>query len=364
MKESNCNIIAFRVDSSYEIGTGHVMRCLNFADALNKNNCNCVFICRELDGNIIEIIKRKGFQVFSLPNTEEKPEEAKIHPAHIHWLRVTQETDAKETNKALEIIKPDWLIIDHYAIDHEWQKLLDIKKTKIIVIDDLADRKHKCDILIDTNPGRTENDYDNLVKKKTKKLLGLKYAILNSNFREKRKENKTTIKNKIVISMGGVDKNNYTAKAIRAIIELNKSSPSNTEVIIGPSYQHEKQLKKLLIDQKNFRIHKSVNNMAELLADCEIAIGAVGGSAWERCCLGIPSICVVIAENQKFAAIQLANNNAIVSVIDNNNLEKNIIMEIMKLKNDHKKLTEMKNSAKNLVDGEGIDRILMEMLIK
>ena len=177
--------VVIRTDASLQIGTGHVMRCLTLANALNEKGVTVEFICRDLPGNLIVYIESKGFSVHSLHGlTTSKPGVSRSHNnlSHSHWLGVSQEQDVKECESVLNIINPDWLIVDHYAIDCWWQNELKGHYKKLMVIDDLADRRHECDLLLDQTFGRKEEDYKSLVNKDCHLLLGSKYALLRPEF--------------------------------------------------------------------------------------------------------------------------------------------------------------------------------------
>ena len=171
--------IIFRTDASLLIGSGHVMRCLTLADELRLRGSNVMFICREHPGNLIDLIKDKGFTVAALqqPKTEYfmTPEDV----AHAAWLGVSWKNDATDTIPILGKTKPSWLIVDHYAIDCRWENMLRHHVGKIMVIDDLADRSHDCDLLLDQNLYQDmETRYNHLVSNSCLKFLGPKFALL------------------------------------------------------------------------------------------------------------------------------------------------------------------------------------------
>ena len=174
----------FRTDASNEIGSGHVMRCLTLANALKARKYKCIFITKEHDGNLIEFIISKGFEVISLKtinhNDKKFTQESKEN-LYSEWLNDSNEQDAK---KVIELIKPlgkfDFIFVDHYGIDKKWEVALKPYTRKIIVIDDLANREHDCNVLIDQTLYRNMNDYKALVNNDCEILSGSKYAILTS----------------------------------------------------------------------------------------------------------------------------------------------------------------------------------------
>lgn len=301
-----------RVDASLNMGTGHVMRCLTLAEALKKEGADIVFICREHEGHLLERIEQQGFKTHALPNVhdEEKTANAETDNNELYgrcWLGSTQQQDAELCRPLLEKIQPDWLIVDHYGIDQAWQTELAPYYGKLMVIDDLANRGHQCDVLLDQTYGRQVDDYVGLVPQQAKLLLGSTYALLRPEFAEWRdyslqRRRKPEFK-KLLITMGGVDPDNITGEVLTA---LEKSSlPDELEIIIvmgatAPHLESVKRQSKLMANKVSVKVN--VDNMAEIMANADLAIGAAGATTWERCCLGLPSIQIVIAKNQEIIA--------------------------------------------------------------
>ena len=141
--------VAFRCDASIQIGSGHVMRCLTLANELHDKGVEITFVCREHPGHLFDFIETSKHCLMSLP----LPTSLAVGKlAHAQWLGVTQEEDARQSIEALKIIgHVDWLVVDHYALDVEWETAMRVGTEHIMVIDDLADRKHDCDVLLDQN---------------------------------------------------------------------------------------------------------------------------------------------------------------------------------------------------------------------
>ena len=292
--------IIFRVDASLQMGSGHVMRCLTLADELRQRGADVRFVCREHPGNLNDVIEEKGYPVSRLPQVNfafvESPEDL----AHMRWLGVVWEQDAAETIAAVGSTLPQWLIIDHYAIDHRWEERLRPQVGKIMVIDDLADRRHDCELLLDQNLyEEMEIRYDNLVPKGCQKLLGPHYALLRPEFAAARKNLRLrsgAIK-RMLIFFGGVDPTNETAKALQAVADISDRQFA-VDVVVGGGNPHKEQIQTLCEAHDGFHYHCQVENMAALMAAADLAIGAGGTATWERCALGLPSLVVVLAENQ------------------------------------------------------------------
>lgn len=295
----------FRVDASFQMGTGHIMRCLIIADELKKQNkCkSIIFICREFQGNMIDFILKKGYLVQLLPSIHKNSTEI-ANPKNNDnpWLGTSWENDAKQTIHILkQFQKPvDWMIIDHYGIDRRWQKEVKKYVKKIMVIDDLANRSHCCDMILDQNFYHDYNSrYDHLVPKYCIKLLGPNYALLRDEFliTEKKGMDRTNKKRRILISFGGTDPTNETEKTLQAIKKVKANYDLEVDVVVGKGNPHKEKIKSIC-DSEGFRFFCQVNNMAQLMADADLAIGAGGISIYERLYMGLPSITISTADNQ------------------------------------------------------------------
>lgn len=355
------NQFVFRVDSSLKMGTGHVMRCLTLANSLKNKTIKIDFVCRDLSGSLVQYIEQQGFTVHVLERFENLPSpEGNLF--HRDWLETTQKQDAYQTKPILEKLKPDWLIVDHYALDIEWQQLLNVYYKKIMVIDDLTDRQHSCDLLLDQNFGSEEDKYRKLTPASCEILCGSYYALLRPEFsklriqslsRRSRKDYKI---NKILITFGGVDPDNFTGKVLKKLAECSISK--NTEVIVimghkAPNIQQVRDLANML--PYTVEIKNGVSNIAELMVSADLAIGAAGATSWERCCLGLPTIQMVIAENQQIIADKLSKYNAIKLLED--------ITELPNLINSAQNwLTEVSNKASEVCDGHGVDRVIERLI--
>jgi UDP-2,4-diacetamido-2,4,6-trideoxy-beta-L-altropyranose hydrolase len=359
-------MIGFRVDASEQIGSGHVMRCLSLADMLRKRGADCTFFCRPHSGNMLDVINKRGFRVVMLPplgcSTLIKDEV----PAHASWLGTSWSVDAVDTHNALNNKILDWLIVDHYALDRRWEKALRIGCNKLMVIDDLADRPHDCDILLDQNLGCSVLDYRGLLPEKALLLAGTQFALLREEFALLRsgslsRRSKMDF-NHLLIAMGGVDQKNFTGKILGAITAFPLPKGMRISAVLGPKapwLTHVKiQASKM---PQSIQVLIGVSDMAKLMSDSDVAIGAAGGTAWERCCMGLPSIILVTAENQRKGAVALQNAGAAIMV--------DSVIEIqprlnLLLRPDTKSniLSQLSLTSSQIVDGQGAYRVYERLL--
>ncbi len=295
-------LIAFRTDASIDIGTGHVMRCLTLAQAMRADGATCHFMTRALPGHLADRIDGQGFAVTRLPAPE--GEAADGPPAHASWAGVNWQQDAQETRAALgEGRAPDWLVLDHYAFDARWQSAVRTRGTRLLVIDDLADRPHDCDLLLDQNLGRSAGDYDGLVPDRCIRLIGPQYALLRPEFAEARTGAIARRAGRglrhLLITMGGIDRADATSAVLRALRAASLPEDLRITVVMGAHAPALERVRALAQDMpRPAEVVVDVSDMAARMAAADLAIGAAGATTWERCALGLPAILVRIADNQ------------------------------------------------------------------
>jgi len=305
--------IAFRTDSSFTLGTGHLFRCLTLADALRQRGASVFFICVELPGDLNKLIENNGYIVHHLPPqmSGDKGISSSLHP---HWSGIDWKIDAKNTLVVLAgMPKLSWLIVDHYALDMRWEGQMRPFTEKIMIIDDLADRPHDCDLLLDQNHYEgLERRYDGLVPDRCEKLLGPRYALLRPEFAAARKtlRHRDGRVRRIFIFFGGSDLSNETAKALETIRWMNRSDIT-VDVVVGVSNPKGDKIREICQGMPNTDFHLQVENMAEFMAAADLAIGAGGTTTWERCFLGLPSIVLVLADNQREVAEAMSAAGAV-----------------------------------------------------
>ena len=311
--------VAFRTDASLEIGTGHVMRCLTFAEALRERGANCHFICREHPGNLVDLIRQRDFLVQTLPHDPNWHFGDDV-PPHVAWLGADWQTDVKQTKVGAGGMAVDWLIVDHYGLDHCWESMMRSDCRRLMVIDDLADRPHDCDFLLNQNLGRSAQDYARLIKSDTIPLIGPEYALLRPEFAALRPQSlirraqNPQLKH-LLVTMGGVDKDNVTGQVLDALKACTLPPDLHIVVVMGPNAPWLAQVQAQAAHLPwPTHVLAGVSNMAQIMTDSDLAIGAAGGTAWERCCLGLPSLVLVLAENQQVGALALQNSGAAVTL--------------------------------------------------
>lgn len=351
--------LLFRVDASEQIGSGHLMRCLTLADAAAERGWECLFVVGAATNIHLSRLKSSthGFAVMQRdPNTKASYIEVDI--PHSNWLPVSRKEDALETASHVGEFSPDWVIVDHYALDSVWHSIVRQYCSQLLVIDDIADRTYDCTALLDQNLGAVQRVYETKVMGDADFLMGPKFALIRAEFNYIRKQSylrgRTQVR-RILVNFGGVDMMNFTCLSL---IELEKSTFAKYcefVVVVGAGYPHTSEL--LDLKEKSIlsmEVLADVENMGELMLKADLCIGAAGSSVWERCCVGLPTLTLAIADNQVGILKHLADTGAVLST------------DLKRLSSDFDSFFNSSNSlissmslaAQNLCDGLGVWRVL------
>lgn len=357
--------IAIRADASVQIGSGHVMRCITLADELRQSGAEVTFISRRHEGNLNGLIHRKGFRLLELESTSQCTLDGTSQSAYANWLGVSQDEDARETIAALDGATPDWLIVDHYAIDEAWEKMLRPHVRNIMVIDDLANRMHDCDLLLDQNYVKDPRQrYEGLVPPSCTRLLGPSYALLRREFalaRTKVKQRTGEVK-RVFLFFGGVDPDNMTGKALEALM-VPSLCDLDVDVVLGSANPHKEVLQELVGQRPRTNLHVQVDNIATLMSQADLAVCAGGSSTWERLCLGLPSLVVTIAENQEPFTSALHEEGSLRWLGRSGSVDCGAIASAIKSAIDCPLINrEESEQGSRLVDGNGAGRVV-EMIM-
>lgn len=356
--------ILFRVDASALIGGGHVMRCLSLAKELRVRGAICFFVCIAYDGNLIDLIRNSGFTVYEIP----LPDDGSPLYDSLSDRRSKQkdkwEADAKATLNMVPD-EVDWLVIDHYDLDWRWEGVLRSQAKKILAIDDLADRVHDADLLLDQNEVENKDRrYDGLLAESCGRLLGPRYALLDPQYarlHEDAKAREGAVK-KIIISFGRADTQELTLLALEALLALDVPE-IEIDVVYGESDDRVQALIPNLSEHPKVVIYQNLPSLAQLFAAADLAIGGAGTTTWERCCLGLPAIVVTIAENQHLIARQLHRLGLIRWIGDKDGVTLSSLKAAISDVLSTGMSPESSRSCLNLVDGHGAARVAELMLL-
>lgn len=343
--------IAFRVDASQRIGGGHALRCLTLADQLSMMGQRCHFVAAELSPWIAERITLAGHDL-SMIGQHDLPE------AVAGWDRqaydiATQAADAARTRSAIAWWEPDWIVVDHYRLDAAWEAAA-TWAGQVMVIDDLANRPHRCDLLLDQTTGRSASDYAELAPGAGILTDGL-HALLRPEFAAARpgallRRRNVAPGGRILVSLGSTDIDGLSATVLEQLLAAGAGAVDMVLTSTAPSLPACQVLARA---HRDVRLHVDMTELAPLLTEADVAIGAAGGSSWERCCLGLPTVMLIIADNQRTVAANLQEASAALYAESAGSAA---IMAIELLQNG-KRCARMAAAAFAIVDGLGASRV-------
>lgn len=281
------------------MGTGHFMRCLALADELKRRGASTRFLYRGILPSLESLAASRAHE---LRRITYRPDEATTAglPGHLPWLSTSQENDAQDTVAALDGEHLDWLVVDHYGLDATWERLVRPSVSRMLVIDDLADRNHDCDVLLDQNLyEKGDLRYVGRVSDVCQLLLGPGYALLRPEFANRRPAVpvRDGAVGRILIFMGGADAGNITGPLVSGLRSWLPASVG-VDVVIGAGHPAERSITSDCASQ-GYALHVQTADMDGLIARADMAIGAGGSATWERCCLGLPALTISIAKNQR-----------------------------------------------------------------
>lgn len=345
--------VAFRVDSSPMIGSGHVMRCLTLADALSKLGHEIIFVCKEHESNLIHKIMESGYEVKGLPVMSGNDVSSRL--AHAEWLGGSQEEDSEQTIEVLKSYRIDLIVVDHYAIDELWHKKIRPFVKRILVIDDLADRCHECDYLIDQNYGRDYHSYDGLKPEHAKLFTGPEYSLLKPVYAEyrgvKNREINFPLKSILIYFGSGSDAWHYIEVSLMALCD-EALLDIEIDVVVPGGEADPQRILELVKSRGKVTLHRNLPDLAGLMFSADLAIGAGGATTWERCCAKLPSLVIAIASNQEPACEALHKND----LIEYLGIGKYVSAEMITNKINSlgiERLTELSERSGSIVSGDG-----------
>ena len=362
--------IVFRCDASSSIGSGHVMRCRTLARQLQIHGSDVTFICRRAPGDLISLLSQE-FQVLSLPALHscslDKPIKLEDHSD----LKFSfSELDSSQSLLVLNntsITSINWLVVDHYGLDCLWEERMTqglkglTVSPRLLIIDDLANRSHNADILLDQNfhDSAAHTRYSGLLSDSCRQLLGPHYALLNPEYPllHSSTPRRNTL-NRLLVFFGSTDPSNLTSLVLKALAHP-QASHLCVDVVLGAHSPHFSSVSSLISALPNATLHTFLPSLAALICRADLAIGACGSTTWERACLGLPTLAVTIAENQLPSALVLHDSGFIKLLGDFSTLNiENIQSALFPLLSD---LSILK-PCKALTDGWGASRLATAML--
>lgn len=366
--------IAFRVDAGARIGLGHAMRCLTLANALReKTGEHSTFMSRQMPDDMRARILSASHHHITIGQTD-SPQPGPQQGQYGLWLGTTVEQDCQDTLSALESAGNDWdwVFVDHYGLSDIWEaRLVHEIGVRIFAIDDL-DRTHHCHALLDQTLGKTNQAYTDRVPDAAHLMVGANFALLRPEFADARDRvlarrdegfAKSSPVKTLLVAMGGMDADNATTDVLNAFKRYGDRD-THVSVMLGKMAPHLASVTNFLQSLPNTtELISGTDRVAELLGRMDVCIGAPGSSSWERCCLGLPTVLVTIADNQREIAANLTAASAAIcggsiSDPDRTSLDR----AIEKMFGSSATRARISRNARVVCDGRGTRRAVAHML--
>jgi len=339
--------VFFRADASRSIGSGHIMRCLTLAHALKLRGAQVLFICRAADGDLGALLRDHGIDIV--------------------WLvEPFAESDAEQSLAVMAsyaVNADDWVVLDHYGLGHPWESTIRRSGLRILAIDDLADRPHDCDVLLDQNlVADYRTRYAGLVGPETVTLLGPRYAMLHLSYRKAHKTVRRRIgkPRRILVFFGAADLPDMTTRVVEAL--LRHPETRTIDMVIGAVNPKRDLLLSLAATDSRVVAHTHLPSLTDLMSQADLSIGAGGATSWERLCLGLPAVVVTLAENQRSIAAEMHRQGFAIWSGDAEQLEDNEMEQLLDSVLEQDVEIWFNASGAQIVDGRGVDRVVDMMM--
>ncbi|AGA56414.1 pseudaminic acid biosynthesis-associated protein PseG [Thermobacillus composti KWC4] len=339
--------IGFRADASSELGTGHLMRCRALARSLRRKGAEIAFFSGRLPEWLAGELRSDGFRYIRLDGAPDDPEPMKD--------ALTREACGSY----------DWLVVDHYGWGERQESAVAPHVRHLMVIDDLANRRHVCDLLLDQNDVlHIHERYMKLVPASVRMLLGSRYALLRDEFSVARKSLRPRDGHvrTLFVCFGGTDPTNETAKALEAL-NADCFSELTIHLVVGRSHSRLDQIIRLCENDSRIRLHIQTNQVAKLMAESDLALTSGGTITWERYCMGLPGLVIAVADNQKEIAMSGHRSGVDWYLGESRDVSMDQVRTaLLEAMSDPERLRMAQRAASERVDGCGADRVADIML--
>lgn len=294
--------VLIRSDASPTIGSGHIARLLPLARVLRKQGSHVAFACRQLPGHRLDSLAAEGFETFALPGQYPGEDPRQAIESLLPW-----QADIDALAQALgSQCAFDWIIVDHYGLDHYWQTAARRWAPRIAAVDDLASRTYTVDLLLNQNLSGTPEAYTSLLTPACQTLLGPRFALLRDEFSGPEIEIKPQAK-RILVNFGGFDAAMQTHHAMLALTDFHQFE---VDFVAGADNPAWAKMQVLAAGHPNWRLNSFVSDFYRLMTEADLFVGAGGGTSWERAALGLPTICIAVSNNQQANGAVMATAGA------------------------------------------------------
>jgi UDP-2,4-diacetamido-2,4,6-trideoxy-beta-L-altropyranose hydrolase len=353
--------ILIRADTSDGVGTGHLVRCLALAAGLRELGARVTLACTPTPPHVSRMVSEAGCDLVDVASGSVA---AKRRATEELLAAADQHADVVATRNAIPEGMFDWVVVDHYGLDARWERAMRACARRVLAIDDLTSRPHDCDLLLDQNPGADRDARHRAMSGSApRRLLGPRYALLRPGFAAARARSgvREGSLGRILVMYGGMDPTGETMKALRAMQRL-PSLAVRIDVVAGSANRRCDPVRAECARDARMRFHLDAANIPELMAGADIALGACGTSSWERCCMYLPAIAIIAAENQREIAAGLAKAGAAEILGWHADVTSdNLVRAVERMAGSPERLRAMSVRAGDLADGRGVARALEAM---
>lgn len=340
----------FRADASLRLGIGHVMRCLTLARRIQRKGGQVLFVSRALPGHLGEFLTEQGIDVHLLE--AESGDELDVNELH----------DAQQSAAIAQKWGAERIVVDHYGLSAKWEGA---QSVPVMALDDAPNRPHQVGLLLDQNYSADCDAYASLLPQGAVILSGTEFALLREEFSTLRprsleaRAERSSVR-EVLVTMGGTDFPDATGWVLHWLAQSDLTQNMRFTVVMGPTAPHLDKVRKLAAElPRTIQILAGSDQMAMLMHNADLAIGAAGSTAWERCAMGLPTITLVLAENQRPIAKALDTEGAAATV--NFGDEQALVTAFERLSGSPDALSAMSSHAARLCDGGGAERVLLEL---
>ncbi len=356
-RESTDMRVLIRADASIAIGTGHIARCLTLANELRKDGADVVFACRQSPGHLLERLSDQGYIAHGLPDSCSQPSGSTDTEALLPW-----QADIDALARVLKDEERfDWLIVDHYGLDVQWERAARQFADHLMAIDDLANRPHEVNVLLDQNYAAQarHRSYAQWLNADCKTFLGPRFALMREEFQCQPVAIKSRVE-RVLVNFGGFD----AARQVHAtMLALQDFDDLHVDFVAGLHNSEWTAMDQLVKTRPHWRLHTVVSDFFGLMRQADLFIGAGGGTTWERAALGLPTICIGVANNQHLNAQCLAEAGAHLYLGSHETLAAQRLAQAVALLRDNRELRQSFASRSSaLVDGKGAQRLAVALV--
>ncbi|WP_449441063.1 MULTISPECIES: UDP-2,4-diacetamido-2,4,6-trideoxy-beta-L-altropyranose hydrolase [Pseudomonas] len=342
--------VLIRADASPAIGSGHIARCLTLARVLRQQGSHVAFACRLLLGHRLDTLQADGFETFALPDSYFGEDPQQAIESMLPW-----QADIAALGQVLDGHPAfDWIIVDHYGLDHHWQTAARRWAPRIAAVDDLATRTYSVDLLLNQNLSGTPEAYASLLAPGCRTLFGPRFAMLRDEFCCPAIEIKPQAR-RVLVNFGGFDAAMQTHHAMLALADFHELE---VDFVAGAGNPAWAQMQTLAADRPHWRLHSFVSDFYRMMSQADLFIGAGGGTSWERAAMGLPTICIAVSNNQQANGEVMAAAGAHVFMGTREQVSVEQLRLAIGFVADNRSLRQsLAVRSRELVDGRGAQRV-------